>query len=79
VYDQGYISRPDWYLKPTVRIRHRRAYKEFERISTSSANEGEHLVLYHNDRRRYATTADHSKGAGTDPSVGCWQYAVGSS
>jgi len=26
--------------------------------------EGEHLVLYHNDRRRYAETADHSKGGG---------------
>lgn len=26
--------------------------------------EGEHLVLYHNDRRRYSETADHSKGGG---------------
>jgi hypothetical protein len=24
--------------------------------------EGEHLVLYHNDRRRYQRTFDHSKG-----------------
>ena len=26
--------------------------------------EGEHLVLYHNDRRRYEATKDHSKGGG---------------
>lgn len=26
--------------------------------------EGEHLVLYHNDRNRYSQTADHSKGGG---------------
>lgn len=26
--------------------------------------EGEHLVLYHNDRRRYNETADHSQGGG---------------
>ena len=26
--------------------------------------EGEHLVLYHNDRRRYEETKDHSRGGG---------------
>jgi hypothetical protein len=26
--------------------------------------EGEHLVLYHNDRNRYSQTADHSRGGG---------------
>lgn len=26
--------------------------------------EGEHLVLYHNDRRKYSQTADHSQGGG---------------
>jgi len=36
--------------------------KNFERISNVVRYEGEHLVLYHNDRRRYAATADHSKG-----------------
>jgi hypothetical protein len=38
--------------------------KEMTRISDVVRYEGEHLVLYHNDRRRYAATADHSKGGG---------------
>ena len=38
--------------------------KDFERISNVVRYEGEHLVLYHNDRQRYAATADHSKGGG---------------
>lgn len=40
--------------------------RNFERIANVVRYEGEHLVLYHNDRRRYAATADHSKG-GTHP------------
>lgn len=36
--------------------------RNFGLLSDSVRYEGEHLVLYHNDRRRYATTADHSKG-----------------
>jgi len=36
--------------------------KEFNRVSDVVRYEGEHLVLYHNDRRRYTATADHSKG-----------------
>jgi hypothetical protein len=38
--------------------------KEFNRVSEVVRYEGEHLVLYHNDRRRYQETADHSKGGG---------------
>ncbi|CAN5394105.1 hypothetical protein BH10ACI3_BH10ACI3_17600 [soil metagenome] len=38
--------------------------KNLERVSDVVRFEGEHLVLYHNDRRRYAATADHSKGGG---------------
>jgi len=38
--------------------------KEFGRVSDLVRFEGEHLVLYHNDRRRYAQTADHSQGGG---------------
>lgn len=34
------------------------------RVADLVRYEGEHLVLYHNDRRRYAETADHSKGGG---------------
>jgi len=36
----------------------------FDRVSNVVRFEGEHLVLYHNDRRRYNATADHSKGGG---------------
>lgn len=36
--------------------------KDLRRVSNVVRFEGEHLVLYHNDRRRYAQTADHSKG-----------------
>jgi len=38
--------------------------KELSRISNTVRYEGEHLVLYHNDRRRYRETADHSQGGG---------------
>lgn len=38
--------------------------KNLERISELVRYEGEHLVLYHNDRRRYSETADHSQGGG---------------
>ena len=38
--------------------------KDFNRISDVVRYEGEHLVLYHNDRQRYNETADHSKGGG---------------
>jgi hypothetical protein len=36
----------------------------FNQVSDIVRYEGEHLVLYQNDRRRYAQTADHSKGGG---------------
>lgn len=38
--------------------------KELQRVSDVVRYEGEHLVLYHNDRRRFNETADHSKGGG---------------
>ena len=38
--------------------------KNFERVSEVVRYEGEHLVLYHNDRRLYNQTADHSRGGG---------------
>lgn len=34
------------------------------RVSEVVRYEGEHLILYHNDRRRYEETADHSQGGG---------------
>ena len=38
--------------------------RDFQRIANVVRYEGEHLVLYHNDRRRYAQTVDHSGGGG---------------
>lgn len=38
--------------------------KDFNRVSDVVRYEGEHIVLYHNDRRRYSETADHSRGGG---------------
>ncbi|HQU85168.1 MAG TPA: hypothetical protein PKY59_18660 [Pyrinomonadaceae bacterium] len=38
--------------------------KNLNRVSDVVRYEGEHLVLYHNDRRRYNETADHSQGGG---------------
>ena len=38
--------------------------KNFDRVSEVVRFEGEHLVLYHNDRKRFNETADHSKGGG---------------
>ena len=38
--------------------------KDFTRISNVVRYEGEHIVLYHNDRKRWSETADHSKGGG---------------
>ena len=38
--------------------------KDLQRVSNVVRYEGEHLVLYHNDRRRYSQTADHSQGGG---------------
>ena len=38
--------------------------KNYERVSDVVRYEGEHLVLYHNDKKLYFETADHSKGSG---------------
>jgi hypothetical protein len=38
--------------------------KDFQRVSDVVRFEGEHLVLYHNDRKLYNKTADHSQGGG---------------
>lgn len=36
----------------------------FARVTEVVRYEGEHIVLYHNDRRRYQATADHRQGGG---------------
>ena len=38
--------------------------RDLNRVSDVVRYEGEHLVLYHNDRQRYSATRDHSKGGG---------------
>lgn len=38
--------------------------KDYSRVSNVVRYEGEHLILYHNDRKRYNETADHSQGGG---------------
>jgi hypothetical protein len=38
--------------------------KDLSRVSRVVRYEGEHLVLYQNDRRRFNETLDHSKGGG---------------
>ena len=37
---------------------------DFQRVSNIVRFEGEHLILYHNDRKLYNKTADHSQGGG---------------
>ncbi len=36
--------------------------REWQRVANIARYEGEHIILYHNDRQRYAKTADHSRG-----------------
>lgn len=38
--------------------------KDLQRVSNIVRYEGEHLILYHNDRKKYNETADHSQGGG---------------
>jgi hypothetical protein len=38
--------------------------RDLPRISNVVRYEGEHLILYHNDRALYERTADHSRGGG---------------
>ena len=38
--------------------------RDWQRVANVVRFEGEHLVLYHNDRQRYQETADHSRGGG---------------
>ena len=38
--------------------------KNLNRVSDVVRFEGEHIVLYHNDRRRFLATQDHSRGGG---------------
>ena len=64
VYDQGgYVFAAGMVLSNSplafVIAEHER---DWQRIANVVRYEGEHLILYHNDRRLYAQTADHSRG-----------------
>ena len=66
VYDQGgYVFAAGMVLaySPSAFViaEHER---DWQRISNVVRYEGEHLILYHNDRRLYSQTADHSRGGG---------------
>lgn len=41
--------------------------QNWSRVSNAVRFEGEHLVLYHNDRARFQATLDHSRGGGGHP------------
>jgi hypothetical protein len=65
VYDQGgYIFAAGMVLANSpaafVIAEHDR---DWHRIANVVRYEGEHLILYHNDRRLYSQTADHSRGS----------------
>jgi hypothetical protein len=66
VYDQGgfvYAAGMVLSFSPSAFViaEHER---DFSRVSNVVRFEGEHIVLYHNDRALYAETADHSRGGG---------------
>lgn len=66
VYDQGgyiYVAGMVLSNSPSAFIiaEHQ---NDLSRVSDVVRFEGQHLVLFHNDRRRYSQTADHSRGGG---------------
>ena len=66
IYDQGgyiYAAGMTFSFEPCALViaEHER---DFQRMANVVRYEGEHLVLYHNDRRLFQQTADHSRGGG---------------
>ena len=66
IYDQGgyiYAAGMTFSFEPCALViaEHER---DFQRMANVVRYEGEHLVLYHNDRRLFQQTADHSHGGG---------------
>jgi hypothetical protein len=66
VYDQGgYIYAAGMVIDfPTSTFVIAEHTKDFEGISNVVRYEGEHIVLFYNDRQRFDATKDHSKGGG---------------
>jgi hypothetical protein len=66
IYDQGgyiYAAGMVVYFNPSAFVIAEHT-KDFNRVSDVVRYEGEHLVLYFNDRQRFEATKDHSKGGG---------------
>jgi hypothetical protein len=64
IYDQGgyiYAAGMVIYFTPSAFVIAEHT-KDLDRVSNVVRYEGEHLVLYFNDRQRYEATKDHSKG-----------------
>ncbi|MFL6211459.1 MAG: hypothetical protein ACJ74W_21600 [Pyrinomonadaceae bacterium] len=66
VFDQGgyiYAAGMTFSFEPPALVvaEHDR---DFQHLANVVRYEGEHLVLYHNDRRLFTETADHSRGGG---------------
>lgn len=66
IYDKGgyiYAAGMSFSFDPCALVvaEHER---DFARMAEVVRYEGEHLILYHNDRRRFNETADHSRGGG---------------
>ena len=54
------MPRSSFELQPLLRVLN--GSSDWPRISNVVRYEGEHIVLYHKDRRLYSRTADHSRG-----------------
>ena len=66
IYDQGgyiYAAGMAFSFDPCALVIAEHDH-DFQRMANVVRYEGEHLVLYHNDRRLFEQTADHSKGGG---------------
>lgn len=66
IYDKGgyiYAAGMSFSFDPCALVvaEHER---DFQRMANVVRYEGEHLILYHNDRRLFTATADHSRGGG---------------
>ncbi len=66
IYDKGgyiYAAGMSFSFDPCALVVAEHA-RDFQRMANVVRYEGEHLILYHNDRRLFNETADHSRGGG---------------
>ncbi len=64
VYDQGghiyAAGMVSTYSPPTLVVAEHE--RDWQRMANVVRYEGEHLILYHNDRARFQQTANHARG-----------------